>query len=196
MIQHLEEAKSRSADPEPEVGPPQAVNLEYTGRPGRPRIVIDEEILEEAHTHRGPTGLASAFGTSARTVRRRLLEAGLAEPGDPVYVDFMDNDGNEQRYYTGLGHSTAESDLSDDELDGIMEQILAAFPTFGRRMIDGELRFMGHIVPRSRIQASYGRVYGPPVNAFGVRRIQRRVYSVRGFNSLWHHDGQHGMSMS
>ena len=41
---------------------------------------------------------------------------------------------------------------------------------------------------------SYLRVIGPPNNQFGNRRIERRVYSVPGPNTLWHHDGQHGRS--
>jgi len=52
---------------------------------------------------------------------------------------------------------------------------------------------LGYNVPCSRLQASYARVHRPPVSAFGVRRIQRRVYNVPGYNSLCHHDGQHGM---
>lgn len=122
------------------------------------------------------------------------LELGLTEPGEPVYVDFEEDTGNTTRYFTGSSRSQSLSTpgLSDEDLDAVMAQILDSFPTFGRRMIDGHLKHLGHSVPRSRIQASYARVHGPPVAAFGVRRIQRRVYNVRGYNSLCHHDGQHG----
>ena len=130
-----------------------------------------------------------------RSVRRRAIEEGVAEPSNPVYVEFEDLEGNTTRYYMGASSSSSHSSLSDDELDSIMLQILTSFPTFGRRMIDGHLRYLGHHVPRSRLQASYARVHGPPVSAFGVRRIQRRVYNVRGYNSLCHHDGQHGMNL-
>ena len=89
------------------------------------------------------------------------------------------------------------SDLSDDALDGIVRQIIENFPSFGRRMLNGHLRYLGHRVPRSRLQASYHRVRGgPSSNQFGTRRIEQRVYSVPGPNSLWHHDGQHGMFFS
>jgi hypothetical protein len=77
-----------------------------------------------------------------------------------------------------------------------MLEILQMFPTFGRRMIDGHLQYLGHHVPRKRLQASYARVNGPPVSAFGVRSITRRVYNVPGYNSLAHHDGQHGKCYS
>ena len=52
---------------------------------------------------------------------------------------------------------------------------------------------MGFTFQGQRIQASCSRVYGPPVSAFGVGRIQRRVYNVKGYSPLYHHDGQHGM---
>jgi hypothetical protein len=73
-----------------------------------------------------------------------------------------------------------------------MEQVLELFPNFGRQMLDGHFRFLGHHVPRSRILESYARVHGAPTTMFGAKRIQRRVYSVPGPNSLYHHDGQHG----
>jgi hypothetical protein len=63
-------------------------------------------------------------------------------------------------------------------------------------MIDGHLKFLGHYLPRARIQESYARVHGPPVSAFGARHIECRVYNVRGYNSLCHHDGQHGENNS
>jgi hypothetical protein len=60
-------------------------------------------------------------------------------------------------------------------------------------MIDGHLRHMGHRISRVRLQQSYSHVHGAPVSEFGPRRIHRRVYNVPGPNSLWHHDGQHGI---
>jgi len=194
MTLDLNQAKSMSADV-PDTEPIEATYRIYTGRRGRPKIVIDPDILGASYAHRGPTELGELFGVSSRSVRRRAVEEGIAEPGNAVYVEFEDLDGNTSRYYTGASSSSSHSSLSDDELDSIMLQILTSFPTFGRRMIDGHLRYLGHHVPRSRLQASYARVHGPPVSAFGLRRIQRRVYNVRGYNSLCHHDGQHGMNL-
>ncbi|KAG1893178.1 uncharacterized protein F5891DRAFT_963393, partial [Suillus fuscotomentosus] len=85
--------------------------------------------------------------------------------------------------------------LSDEELDEITEQVLELFPNFGRRMLNGHFRFLGHHVPRSRILESYARVHGAPTTMFGARRIRRQVYSVPAPNSLYHHDGQHGFSV-
>ena len=191
MIECLEEAMHTSLDP-PDIPPIQATHTVRTGRPGRPRIEIDQDILAEALEMRGPTDLASVFGTSSRTIRRRALEGGLVEPGHPVYVDYEAEDGTKHHCYTSSTRSM--SDLSDEELDNVTRQIIETFPDFGRRMIDGHLKFMGIRVPRARLQASYLRIHGPPSSMFGARRIQRRVYSVAGANALWHHDGQHGMN--
>ena len=190
MIQHLDASTTLSSDP-PDAPPPETTCRIGTGRPGRPRIDIDPSILASAIELRGPTHLASVFGVSARTVRRCALEYGLVEPGAPVYVDYEGEDGTVTHFYASSTAPT--SDLLDDELDEIMQQILQHFPFFGRRMIQGHFHYLGHRVTRSRMLESYTRVHGAPINIFGSRRIQRRVYSVPGPNSLWHHDGQHGL---
>jgi hypothetical protein len=191
MIADLEEAKHRSADL-PDAPPHNPTTIIHNGKRGRPRIEIDPDVLATSLQLRRPFELTPVFNASARTIRRRALEHGFVEPGDPVYVDFENDDGTIMRIYTSS--TGAQSDLTDQQLDAIMLQILLSFPDYGRRMIDGHLRYLGHRVPRSRIQASYARVNGPPVAAFGIRRIKRRVYCVAGYNSLSHHDGQHGMS--
>lgn len=160
MIADLQDAKTRSADV-PDAPPIEPISLEQTGRRGRPRIDIDCNILEVSYGLRGPTELGQVFGVSSRTVRRRALEQGLAEPGQPVYVEFENEDGTRTRYYTSS--TSPQTQLPDAELDVIMLQILNSFPSFGRRMIDGHLKYLGIHVPRSRIQASYARVHGPPL---------------------------------
>src|SRR5277367_658962 len=125
MITHLDQAALTSADP-PEVAHVETTHIVHSGHRGRPRIEIDRDILATAIEMRGPTNLAPTFGVSARTVRRRALEAGLVDPGQPVYIEYEAEDGSCQRYYTS---STAPmSDLSNDELDVITRQILDAFP--------------------------------------------------------------------
>jgi hypothetical protein len=59
-------------------------------------------------------------------------------------------------------------------------------------MIDGQLHYLCIIVPHAHMQESYTCVHGPPVAAFGIRCITQWVYKVQGYNSLAHHDGQHG----
>jgi len=41
-------------------------------------------------------------------------------------------------------------------------------------MIDRHFKHLGHRVPRRRLQESYTRIHGPPLGAFGPRRILRR----------------------
>ena len=192
MMEDLEQAKFQSADvpDHPDAPPMKPVTLEHTGRRGCPRIVIDPEILEVSYSMCGPTELGRVFGVSSRSVRRRALDLGIVEPGEPVYVDFEQDDGTSRHFYTSSTSSL--STLSNKDLDSIMVDILNSFPSFGRQMIDGHLKFLGHHLPRLRIQESYARVHGPLVSAFGARRIERRVYNVCGYNSLCHHDGQHG----
>jgi hypothetical protein len=189
MIECLDNAAHLSSDP-PDAPPLETSYTVYTGEPGRPSVQIPPGMLATALGMRGTSHLTQIFNCSARTIRRRALEYGLAEPGPPVYIEYEHDDGTTFKFYSSSSGST--SDISDDDLDEITSQIVAIFPNFGRRMIDGHLKHLGHRVPRSRVQASYSRVNGAPASSFGPRRIQRRVYSVPGPNSLCHHDGQHG----
>jgi hypothetical protein len=191
MLTQLDLATQRSADP-PDAPPVVTARLVHTGKRGRPRKELDLDILATGLSLRhGPTLLAPIFGCDPRTIRRRALEHGLVQPGNPVYVD-REEGGQTFRVYTSS--TGAVSPLSDAELDVLVGEILTAFPNFGRRMIQGRLEHLGHHVPRERVRASYNRVHGPPPTFFGSRRIKRRVYSVPGPNSLCHHDGQHGKS--
>ncbi|KAG6870575.1 hypothetical protein C0992_012957, partial [Termitomyces sp. T32_za158] len=118
--------------------------------------------------------IAALYGCSARTIRRRLVEYGFSPSGPPVYTEHQQPDGT----------------LQHQELDALMLDIYERFSSFGRRMIDGYLLHIGERVPHQRIVDSYNRVIGPTTLTFAPRRIHRRVYSVPGPNSLWHHDGQ------
>jgi hypothetical protein len=191
MLLQLDEAATQSSDPAD--APPLTTSyLIHTGRPGRPSVYISRDVLAAALQYRGPTHLAPIFHCSSRTIRCIALEYDLVQPGLPVYVDYIHDDGNTYRFYTS---STGNiSDLSDDDLDSLIADIVQRFPNFGRRMINGHLKHLGHRVPRSHIQASYVCVHGPPAASFGRTQIQRRVYSVPGPNSLWHHDGRHSAS--
>jgi hypothetical protein len=190
MIERLDQAVMTSADSTdaPDI---ETTYITRTGQQGRPRIEFDHDILATALEMRGPTALASVLGTSSRTVRRRALEYGLAKPGPPVCAQYTADDGSIHLHHTS---STAPvSNLTNDELDTITRQIVETFLAFGHRMITGHLSYLGYNVPQSRIRESYLQVHGPPAASFGTRRIERRVYSVPGPNSLSHHDGQHGM---
>ncbi|KAK7034243.1 hypothetical protein R3P38DRAFT_2913557 [Favolaschia claudopus] len=178
MIDALEEARHESSDMP--TGPSLPV-VSRTSTGGRPRVEIDPEILRQALALRGPSHLEEVFGVGARTIRRRALEYGLVEPGEPVYTDTPQEDGSISRTYTST--SAPVSTISDDELDSLLASILETFPNFGLRMLKGRLRNLGHRVPRDRIAASYLRVHGSP-GAFGARFIHRTPYTVARFGIM------------
>lgn len=192
MAQDLDEACHRSADPLSM--PPLIVSERVcTGRRGRPHVNIDPNFLSHTLDLRGPSAIGKVLHCNGRTVRRRALEYGLVQPAAPVYQTVTSEDGSVHREYTST--SAPVSSMTDDELDSRIAQALEVFPNFGRRMLGGLMRAQGHRVPREHITLSFARVHGPS-NIFGVRLIGRKIYSVPGPNSLWHHDGQHGPSFS
>lgn len=188
MVESLEDAAVQSADPAD--GPAIIVTHRLPqGKRGRPRVEIEGTFLAYASQLRGPSGLAPVLNCSPRTVRRRMLEQGLAVPGTPVYADEVQADGVVERVWTST--TPAVTDISNEELEREIFAILQVFPRFGRRLIAGHLQSKGIKVVRERIRSAYLRVHGAPA-IFGDRTITRKVYSVPGVNSLWHHDGQHG----
>jgi hypothetical protein len=86
------------------------------------------------------------------------------------------------------------SSLLDSALDELIIRLRSHYRRAGISMLDGMLRRLGHRIPRDRIRASLMRI-DPVQQVFQRIRIRRRVYSVPGPNSLWHHDGQHGMTI-
>ena len=183
----LPQARHLSSDP---ADGPNLVVSHRVATGGRPRVEINPETLQAALQLRGPTHLATLFNCAPRTIRRRALEYGLVQPGTAVYTDRPRANGDVVRTYSST--SRPVSILTDEGLDAYLTSILEVFPNFGRRMLIGRLKADGHHVPRSRITASYLRVHGAP-GRFGARSIHRRPYKVAGANSLWHHDGQHGI---
>ncbi|KAF5370510.1 hypothetical protein D9615_010348 [Tricholomella constricta] len=192
MVAALDEATTTSSD-FPDAPPVAYSSMVVDGTQGHPRIDIKPEDLARFSTGRATRQqIADIYGCSARTIRRRLVEFGLSSPGPPVYTDVQHTNGSIERIFSS-GVSSDLSQISDAELDQVMLNIYKQFPSFGRRMIDGYLLRIGERVPRQRILDSYLRVIGPTTSTFATRRIQRRVYSVPGPNSHWHHDGQHGL---
>jgi hypothetical protein len=192
MIAALEAAVSQCADPldVPMLSVMPQIPAADRKR-GRPRKEIDKQFLAGALTLRGPTGIARSLNCNPRTVRRRALDYGLADPGAPCYQDIPQADGTTRRVWQSTGPPIAAISDMPAELDREIADILCLFPTFGRSMLAGALRSRGFRVPQDRIEASYLRVHGAPPRLFGERRLERKKYSVPGVNSLWHHDGQH-----
>lgn len=188
----LDRAVHQSADPLAE--PPLVVmRKQPNGKgTGRHRLDIDETFLSSALKMRGPARIARSLNCSPRTVRRRALNAGLVQPGAPVHRHELQEDGTVAEVWQSTGPAISAISNDPEALDFHVADILRSFPRFGREMISGALAARGFRVPRDRIEASYERVHGLPA-IFGDRTIERRVYSVPGVNSLWHHDGQHGV---
>jgi hypothetical protein len=203
-------------------GRPSIVGVMRTGRRGRPRLVFDPGFLQWAMTQRTTSRIASFLSVGRTTLRQAMLDYGLAEPGDNPFLPegsisldssetglVSDDDILEPELPLPLtlpqevvvnatsvaqysvSSTAALSTMTDDELDNLLLQLKTHFRRAGITMLDGMLRQQGHRVPRDRIRASLLRI-DPVHRVFNRIRIRRRIYSVPGPNSLWHHDGQHG----
>ncbi|KAJ3014489.1 hypothetical protein NUW54_g1296 [Trametes sanguinea] len=194
-LAHMQIALSQAAQLAPE-GPDSLPAVPLGSRistGGRPAVSIQPEdlaALSQGRTTRGQ--IAHLYDCHPRTIRRRLLAFGLSVPGLPVFQEEYHADGSTTLRHTPGGPSDL-SQISDEDLDQLILSAHEQFPSFGRRMIDGYLLTLGERVPRQRVEESYARVVGPSPATFGPRRIERRSYTVPGPNSLWHHDGQHGL---
>lgn len=165
----------------------------HSGKRGRPRVHIEPAFLAEALTLRAVGGIAPIIACSARTIRRRALELGLVAPAPPVArVEALPN-GGVTRTYNVRADVPPHPAISDAALDAMVLDVLTVFPAFGRSMLAGHLASQGLSIHRNALRAAYIRVHGSPVQ-WGNRVIERRGYNVAGANSLWHHDGQHGVS--
>ena len=183
MTFHLDQARQASSDPleNPAI---QFVHAVRTGRPGRPRIEIEPNLLSTSLTLRTKTGIAKTAGCSARTIRRRQLDYQIDAP--MIYPH------TQQARRDNGGILLPSEGVSDEELDRHLAIIMQDFPSFGRRLATASLRANGVMVSEGRVRDSLTRVSGVP-GIFGGRRVHRRRYRVAGANSLWHHDGQHGI---
>ncbi|KAF7343958.1 hypothetical protein MVEN_01685000 [Mycena venus] len=204
-------------------GRPTVVQTIATGTVGRPRIHIDPDFLRWAYSQRSTASIHRFLGVSRNTVRTALLENGIATPqynpfpnntpSDPlihtsasVSNDLNDNDDDlldpaipipvnlpPEVQDEGITSYTGPlSEISDEDLDSLILRLRSHFRRAGLAMLDGMLRRLGHRVPRERVRQSLLRI-DPVRRIFERIHIRRRIYSVPGPNSLWHHDGQHGL---
>ena len=161
----------------------------YTGRKGRPRANINPTILALlTQTHRSGARIADLFGTHPRTITRHQQQEGLKEHGHAPFQTVVDANGQAHMIHTPT--RPAMSDISDDNLDKLINGILVQCPGYGRGQIKDMLDRFGHRVCRQRIEGAKKRVHGPN-QIFGQRLIARRNYETAGANSMWHHDGNH-----
>ena len=69
MLKSLDDAKHQSADP-PDAPALVVASKIYSGQPGRPRLEIDQNFLQHALQHCGPSDLAEIFNCSRCTIVR------------------------------------------------------------------------------------------------------------------------------
>ena len=81
--------------------------------------------------------------------------------------------------------------LTDQQLDGIVSDIQTQFPTCGNRQMQGHLLARGLRVQQQRVRESQ-RCVDPSGSVMRrLRVINRRQYHVNGPGALWHIDGNY-----
>ncbi|KAF9064570.1 hypothetical protein BDP27DRAFT_1450660, partial [Rhodocollybia butyracea] len=140
-------------------GRPAVIFSEYTGNCGRPRTVIHPEFLRWAYGHTTTSGLSHFLGISRRTVRRRLLDAGVTFPGvnpfptvssedshdlpDPILdgqvAEPMELPEDVQAQAASIASRSPVgylSTITDEQLDALINQLRIHYSRAGIRMID------------------------------------------------------------
>jgi hypothetical protein len=197
-------------------GHPTIVETIHTGNRGRPSLQIDREFLQWAYSLRSISSIAHFLGVSRGLVRQQLVEHGIAEPQSQPFMlsaeytddgvgggndDVLDPSGDvssstrttppsDNMHFT-TSYTSPQSAILDNELDDLVIRLRRHFRRAGVTMLGGMLQRLGYRISRERITQSLVRI-DPVQRVFQRIRIRRRVYSVPGPNSLWHHDGQHG----
>ena len=141
----------------------------FNGEKGRPRLQIPLEHLRFLLEKKFKVAeIANLFGTSKRTVKRRMKDFGLSA-------------------------ATTYTQLSDQQLDELIRDIQRDFPNAGCKRVTGLLRARDVYMQQARIRQSMRRVdpEGILLRALELNTIRRRQYSVAGPLSLWHIDGNH-----
>ena len=134
---------------------------------GRPRFDIHKEQLEHLlYLNFSCSKITSMLGVSFRTVRRRMTEYGLSV-------------------------SSLYSEMSEHELERMVNEIQSSFPNCGYCMMDGHLRQRGVRITQARIRNCMHKVDPEGVILRWRECIQRRQYRVSGPLALWHIDGNH-----
>ena len=147
--------------------PFQLTSLRYSGT-GRPKLdVSGEHIYFLLQSGFKCTDIAKMLHISLRTLRRRMSENNITQ-------------------------KMFQSNITEQELDEQVRQIVRNFPEIGYRRLLGELECQGIRITRIKARESLQRV-----DPIGVAQrwlqgpVRRRRYSVKGPLSLWHIDGNH-----
>lgn len=141
------------------------VHLEYTGRPGRPRKIIDRQWLQESLS--GKTSIASI--------------AKLAEVS-PKHVFRTMERYDLHREFTAL---------TDEDLDLLIRAYKVDKPNASNRFVAAFFHMHGLRIQRERVRYSVARVDALGSALRQRDSITRREYKVPRTNALWHCDGHH-----
>ena len=165
FVRTMEECE-RKTPPSPPSNEP-LVHVDVTlrsGLVGRPRLQVLQEQLQTLHNDAGFrwANIGRILGISDRSLRHRRHEFGF-----PV------------------GMAEHFSDITDDELDVNVREILEATPNAGQCLIEGGLRRRGVCIQRHRIQEAIRRVDPVVSTPRAVQQIICRVCSVPCPNALW-----------
>jgi len=94
----------------------------------------------------------------------------------------------------GLTDITGYSDISDDQLDEIIQNFRSSHGlTVGRSILIGHLKSIGIRVQQKRVTKSLVRIDPHGSRVRWAVLVKRRKYQVPGPNSLWHLDGNHSL---
>ena len=134
------------------------VEVRRDGRIRRPKVELDEEqVLGLRSLGMKWNKIASLLGVCEDTLRKKR-----------------------QNFHQNITFS----DISHDDMDDLIREILSNNPCFGERMLQGHLLFKGFNIQRSHMRGSMRRVRPTQLN-FNKRRIFRRSYNVPCPNALW-----------
>ena len=134
----------------------------------RPKYNISREQLE-LYLHYGfsLSKISEMIFVSTKTVRRRIEEFNIK--------------------------SMAFSDLSNEDLDTVVSEIMREFPNCGSKRMSGFLLARGLQIQQARVREALRRTDpdGVLLRSLQLRTIARRRYNVKSPLSLWHLDGHH-----
>ena len=138
-----------------------------TGTPGRPKVSINFEQIEELLSYSFNINMISKIiGVHRTTLWRRMKE-------------------------NGYDYSKKYTDINPESIDSLVTEIKLLHPYSGERTVTGIIRSRGLKIQRWKLRESIHRI--DPINTAlrWLRKNPRFVYSVPGPNSLWHNDGLH-----
>ena len=140
----------------------------FSGNRGRPKYNISREQLE-LYLHYGfsLSKISEMLFVSTKTVRRRIEEFNI----------------NPKPF----------SNLSNEDLDAVVSEILSEFPNCGSKRMAGFLLAKGLRIQQARVRETLRRTDpdGVLLRSLQLRMIARRRYNVKSPLSLWHLDGHH-----